>query len=93
MAEAHAAYSACGMGSAETDLLAKLASAHPEVAGAKITGGGSGGTVCVLCRAEAEERLAEAISAAYHAETGIVPRRIRGTSPGALATPVRQLTG
>lgn len=90
MGESHRSYSACGLGSPETDLLAALAGADPAVAGAKITGGGSGGTVCLLCRADAEERLAQSIARAYAERTGIAPRLIRGTSPGAFATPVRQ---
>jgi len=91
MAEAHASYNACGMGSRETDLLADLAAARDDVAGAKITGGGSGGTVCVLCRADAEERVAAEVATAYLEQTGIAPRVIRGTSPGAMATDVRQI--
>ena len=90
MYASHASYSACGLGSPETDLLVELARSRPEVAGAKITGGGSGGTVCVLCRADAEAELARAIAAAYGERTGRVPRVIRGTSPGAMFTPVRQ---
>ncbi|NJM08100.1 GHMP kinase [Candidatus Gracilibacteria bacterium] len=43
----HASYSACGLGSAGTDTLVTLATAHiaDGIYGAKITGGGSGGTV------------------------------------------------
>lgn len=89
---AHASYSACGIGAPETDLLVALARSHPEVAGAKITGGGSGGTVCLLCRADAEERIATAVADAYQAQTGITPRVIRGTSPGAFATETRTIT-
>lgn len=92
MIAAHASYSACGLGSAETDLLVELARAQgPAVAGARITGGGSGGTVGVLCRADDEEHVARTIAAAYEQQTGRAPRVIRGTSPGALATPVLRL--
>lgn len=90
MLAAHASYSACGLGARETDLLVTLATADEAVAGAKITGGGSGGTVCVLCRAAAEERIAAALSEEYAQTTGITPRLIRGTSPGAMATGVRK---
>ena len=92
MLAAHESYSACGLGSAETDLLVELARAQgPAVAGARITGGGSGGTVGILCRADHEERLARTVAEEYEKRTGRAPRIIRGTSPGALATPVRQM--
>ncbi len=92
MYSAHESYSACGLGAAETDLLVELARAQgPAVAGARITGGGSGGTVGVLCRADDEERVAQTIADEYETRTGRAPRVIRGTSPGALATAVRQI--
>ena len=88
MGESHVSYSACGLGTPETDLLVELATAHASVAGAKITGGGSGGTVCIFCRTDNEDAIADAVADAYRQRTGIDPRRIRGTSPGALATPI-----
>src|SRR5262249_19806060 len=51
MYESHASYSACGLGSDGTDrLVALVREAGPGIGlyGAKITGGGSGGTVAVL---------------------------------------------
>ncbi|GAB4454318.1 MAG: galactokinase [Armatimonadaceae bacterium] len=87
----HESYSACGLGAAETDLLVTLAREQDGVAGAKITGGGSGGTVCILCRSEREEAVIEAVTTAYAAQTGITPRVIRGTSPGAMVTEPRIL--
>ena len=50
MYESHASYSACGLGSDGTDrlvTLAREAGAARGIYGAKITGGGSGGTVAV----------------------------------------------
>lgn len=91
MLASHDSYSKCGLGSKETDLLVSDATAHPAVFGAKITGGGSGGTVCILCRADAEERVAKSIADQYQTRTGIEPRIICGTSPGALATDVREM--
>jgi galactokinase len=91
MYDSHASYSACGLGSEATDLLVALARAHPSVAGAKITGGGSGGTVGVLCRADVEAELAQALASSYRDRTGVTPRLIHGTSPGALSTPVQIL--
>ncbi len=90
MLTSHASYSRCGLGSAETDLLADLALSCEGVAGAKITGGGSGGTVCVLCKAEHEETVIQTLVEQYSQQTGIIPRVIRGTSPGAFATKPRQ---
>ena len=90
MLAAHESYSACGIGTPETDLLVTLAVTQgASVAGAKITGGGSGGTVCVLVKKSDEARVTNAVRAAYTARTGIAPRLIKGTSPGAWATPVR----
>lgn len=83
MYRAHESYSACGLGSAGTDRLVQLVrEAGPEhgVFGAKITGGGSGGTVAVLGRRGADiGRIADA----YAAETGRPSRVFSGSSPGA----------
>lgn len=52
MYQSHASYSRCGLGSDATDDLvqrAKKAGPENSIYGAKITGGGSGGTVCFLC--------------------------------------------
>ena len=56
MYESNASYSACGLGSEGTDLLVDLVRARgPKngLYGAKITGGGSGGTVAILGRRDA----------------------------------------
>ncbi len=90
MDESHQSYTACGLGAGETDSLAQIACDHG-AAGAKITGGGSGGTVCVLCRADDEERLIQKVTEAYQEQTGLAARVIRGSSPGAFATDVRQV--
>jgi L-arabinokinase len=87
MYESHASYSACGLGSAGTDrlvALARRASGHG-VFGAKITGGGSGGTVALLTRCDAGAAV-DAIAAEYARETGHDGRVFRGSSPGAAAT-------
>lgn len=90
MIAAHRSYSRCGIGTTETDLLLELAKDQgAAVAGAKITGGGSGGTVCVLVKKQDEERVIASMRAAYAEKTGIDARLIRGTSPGAAATPIR----
>ncbi len=52
--------------------------------GAKITGGGAGGTVAVFGRIDALHQAIPELSAAYTRETGRVPDLFEGTSPGAL---------
>lgn len=48
MYESHESYSACGLGSDRTNEIVALAKKSPGIYGAKITGGGNGGTVCLL---------------------------------------------
>lgn len=48
MYQSHESYSICGLGSERTDEIINLSKKYPRIAGAKITGGGSGGTVCLL---------------------------------------------
>ena len=85
MYESHASYSACGLGSEGTDRIVALARERGltrEVYGAKITGGGSGGTVAVLAGAEAGETV-RAIARQYAEETGREAYVFEGSSPGA----------
>lgn len=88
MYQSHASYGACGLGSVGTDLLVELAREAGEaegVYGAKITGGGSGGTVAVLARADAVERV-HAIARDYGKRTDRQPHVFQGTSDGASIT-------
>lgn len=48
MYAAHESYSRCGLGSERTDEIVALAKNATGIYGAKITGGGQGGTVCML---------------------------------------------
>jgi galactokinase len=85
MYESHASYSACGLGSQATDLLVSLvreAGPGRGFFGAKITGGGSGGTVAVLGRRDAD---VGAIAEAFAKRAGRLPRVFSGSSPGARA--------
>ena len=85
MYESHASYSACGLGSDGTDRLVSLARAAGSargIHGAKITGGGSGGTVALLADATAGEAV-RAIAREYANETGRDAYVFEGTSPGA----------
>jgi L-arabinokinase len=87
MVESHRSYSACGLGSEGTDRLVGLVLESGPASGlfgAKITGGGSGGTVAVLGRADAGASV-EAVAARYRAETGHPATVFTGSSPGAMA--------
>lgn len=87
MYQSHASYSACGLGSDGTDQLVELVrQAGPArgLYGAKITGGGSGGTVAVLGRRGADEAV-NAVAEHYEAQTGRKPFVFAGSSPGAIA--------
>ena len=87
MYESHASYSACGLGSEGTDLLIQLVrSAGPRngLYGAKITGGGSGGTVAILGMRDAGRAVNE-IASAYAMKTGHIPIVFDHSSPGAAA--------
>jgi galactokinase len=48
MKASHDTYTKCGLGSSRTDEIVELAHHAKGIYGAKITGGGSGGTVCLL---------------------------------------------
>ena len=92
MYESHASYSACGLGAAETDRLVELVRAAGPATGlygAKITGGGSGGTVAVLAR-RGSRAAVDAVAARHGDETGRTPVVFAGSSPGARAFGVRR---
>jgi len=94
MYESHKSYGACGLGSDGTDRLVELVAAlGPErgLFGAKITGGGSGGTVAVLATSEAEALVRE-VAARYRAETGRDTAVFTTSGPGAAETGVLCLT-
>lgn len=85
MYQSHASYSACGLGSTGTDRLVELArQMGPEngIYGAKITGGGSGGTVAILAGSQAEHAIRQ-IGVQYMEETGHEGYIFEGSSIGA----------
>jgi galactokinase len=87
MYQSHASYSRCGLGSKGTDRLVELVRQKRTsgLFGAKITGGGSGGTVAVLGRNTPEAHAAiENIVEQYAAENDYRPLVLSGTSPGAV---------
>ncbi|HET9929434.1 MAG TPA: hypothetical protein VFQ35_02050 [Polyangiaceae bacterium] len=95
MYQSHASYSACGLGSAATDRLVRLvreAGIDSGLYGAKITGGGAGGTVAVLARRDASRALAH-IAERYAEESGQKPRIFSGSSAGAAEFGTMNLPG
>jgi L-arabinokinase len=93
MYAAHESYSACGLGCAETDLLvAMVKKLGPKQGfyGAKITGGGSGGTVAILARGGTDD-LVKTMAAEYREKTGIAAKVLTGSTEGAVAWGIREL--
>ncbi|HEY2379212.1 MAG TPA: hypothetical protein VGH98_24740 [Gemmatimonadaceae bacterium] len=85
MVDSHRSYGACGLGSTGTDRLVELVAAvgaDRGVHGAKITGGGSGGTVAVFATVEAEP-LVRDVAARYAAESGRRASVFTESGPGA----------
>ena len=82
----------CALGSEETDLLVRMVrerGSERGLYGAKITGGGSGGTVAILADLDAEDLVRE-VAAEYARHTGLEPDVFDGTSPGACAFGARR---
>jgi L-arabinokinase len=87
MYASHASYSACGLGSEGPDRLVELArslGAPRGIYGAKITGGGSGGTVAILGRRDAGAAIRE-IADRYAETTGRRSHVFSGSSPGGIS--------
>ena len=86
MYESNASYrDLAGLGSLEVDGLVSIAQKIGEqggIYGAKITGGGGGGTVALLCHGNVENSLTQ-ILAAYKLAWGIDGELIRGGAAGA----------
>ncbi|TKY58252.1 L-arabinokinase protein [Spatholobus suberectus] len=92
--QCHYSYSACGLGSDGTNRLVHLVQELQHSAaskseggtlfGVKITGGGSGGTVCVIGRncLKSSEHIFE-VQQRYKKATGYLPFIFEGSSPGA----------
>jgi galactokinase len=84
MYEAHWSYTALGLNSAGTDLIVELVRKEAGLFGAKITGGGSGGTVAVLGEQTSRAAIQRVVDN-YAKEIGHQPHVFSGSSPGALA--------
>jgi len=86
MFQSHISYAACGLTELRTDRIVELVREfQPEgLFGARITGGGSGGTVAILARRGSEDVVSR-LSAKYADETGGQPYIFSGSSPGGAA--------
>ena len=87
MYESHESYSACGLGSPATDALVELvrtAGVDQGLHGAKITGGGSGGTVAVLGNRDALAAVTSVAQRFYQLRE-YHPYIFSGSSPGSAA--------
>jgi galactokinase len=85
MYQSHWAYSECGLGTAATDLLVEMVRGEGVghgLYGAKVTGGGAGGTVAVLGRADARPAF-ERVVQRFAQARGFRPYVFEGSSPGA----------
>jgi len=94
MYQSHSSYSACGLGSRGTQIIVDLVRAEGAsngLYGARITGGGCGGTVVILGRRDAADAIAR-VAAGYENITGYRPYIFSGSSPGAAASGSSHLT-
>jgi galactokinase len=95
MLRSHESYSRrCGLGTPETDRIVKmLLEQHVTdgaIYGAKITGGGAGGTVAVLGIGSGLQQAIEAVAERYTAATGNPARIIAGSGDGAAYLPIER---
>lgn len=85
MYQSHYSYTECGLGNEATDLLVELVRQQGAAAGlygAKVTGGGAGGTVAILGRQDAAEVFQQVVRA-YGEARHMEPYVIDGSSGGA----------
>jgi galactokinase len=85
MYQSHCSYTECGLGAEATDLLVELVrqeGTENGLFGAKITGGGAGGTVAVLGRNGASDAFSRVVQR-YQERTGVSPYVFEGNSNGA----------
>jgi galactokinase len=85
MYQSHASYSACGLGSEGTQRIVDLVREEGPangLYGARVTGGGSGGTVAILGRSDADKAIAR-VRERYRQFSGYESVIFSGTSNGA----------
>jgi galactokinase len=93
MSQSHASYTACGLGSRGTDIIVDFVRAEGPangLYGARITGGGCGGTVAILGRSDAGSAVAR-VRERYRQALGYEPVMFSGTSNGAASFGVLRL--
>ena len=93
MYESHESYNSCGLGSEATDLIVEMvreAGKESGLYGAKITGGGSGGTVAIFGTVDAAEAV-RAIAAEYQKKSGRAATVFSGSSTGLAETGLLEL--
>ena len=95
MFQSHWSYTECGLGAAETDEIIELVQKHGannQLFGAKITGGGAGGTVAVLGAAGAAPAFRKVVDD-YAQLHSIRPYVFEGSSVGADRFGIRIVQG
>lgn len=80
LCQSHVAYSECGLGSEACDELVTMA-LQAGLPGAKMTGGGGGGVVAMIGRAEDRDTV-YAVAQEYGAGRGAMPHVFEGSSSG-----------
>lgn len=86
MLESHAGYQSVGLGEAVTDRIVELVRARGlghGIAGARISGGGSGGTVTMMLTSEEGYAVMQGIRQQIEAESGKTLKVFEGSSDGA----------
>lgn len=94
MYQSHYAYTECGLGAKSTDFLIALCRKRGVIQGiygAKITGGGAGGTVAILAKADAGPIVKTIFDEYAKADMGR-PYLFEGSSDGADAFGIKQIT-
>jgi L-arabinokinase len=84
----------CGLGTPQTDMLVQMVEAAGMSAGlygAKITGGGAGGTVAVLAHGEQAYDSVQSIAEEFGRRSGKRAGIIAGSDHGAISDPVRHI--
>lgn len=83
MFQSHKSYAACGLTESRTDRIVELVRKHRSegLFGARITGGGSGGTVVVLARRGSRRTITQ-LAERIGKEAGQKPYVFHGSSPG-----------
>jgi L-arabinokinase len=79
----HKSYAACGLTESRTDRIVELVRENrgEGLFGARITGGGSGGTVAILVRRGSRQAIMQ-LAERFETETGQKPYIFHGSSPG-----------